>query len=78
MFLSIGAIVFDVASCFSPMKEIGYLKDGEVGIILECLYQANQSIAYAKILCNNGLIGWVSMNRLVNLSGIKICNAMGY
>jgi len=81
MFLSIGAIVFDDTSV--SRKEIGYLKDGECGIILECsvvlecLYPG-QFIAYAKILCNNGLVGWVYMNRLVNMSGIKICNTIGY
>ena len=74
MFLSIGAIIFNDTS--ASREEVGYLEDGETGIVLE--FVSTSYPPHAKILGNNGLIGWVNMNRLVNLSRTKICSTMGY
>ena len=74
MFLSIGAIIFNDTS--ASREEVGYLEDGEIGIVLEFIHISYPP--FVKILGNNGLIGWVNMNRLVNLSRTKICNTMGY
>ena len=74
MFLSIGAIIFNNTS--ASREEVGYLEDGDVGITLEFIYTSYPP--HVKILGNNGLIGWVNMSRLVNLSRTKICNTAGY
>lgn len=74
MFLSIGAIIFGDTS--ASREEVGYLEDGEMGIVLEFIHISYPP--FVKILGNNGSTGWVNTNRLVNISGVKICNTMGY